>query len=161
MAGIEKGSVVTMHYTLRDKEGNVLDESTGGEPLAYLHGHRNIIPGLEAELTSKQKGDKLKVHVAPANGYGDYDPQKLFAIERKALGNAQVQPGMMLELHAEDGDVLLARVVGVNEQAIELDANHPMAGKDLYFDVEIVDVRAATQEELDHGHVHGPGGHHH
>lgn len=158
---ISNDKVVTMHYTLRDKEDNVLDQSVGGEPLAYLHGHRNIIPGLETQLSQKQTGDKLKVHVTPAEGYGEYDPEKKFQIDRRQLGDVHIEPGMALELHADDGDTMVAMVVGVNEKAIEVDANHPMAGQDLFFEVEIVGIREATKEEIAHGHVHGPGGHHH
>ena len=106
-------------------------------------------------------GDKLKVHVPPAKGYGDYDPEKCFQIPRKELPPVDIQPGMGLELHAEDGDQLMARVVAVNPDFIDVDANHPMAGKDLHFDVEVTGIRPATGEEVSHGHVHGPGGHHH
>lgn len=157
---IANDSVVTMHYTLRDKEGTVIDQSDG-EPLAYLHGHSNIIPGLESQLNQKQVGDKLKVHVTATDGYGDYEPEKKFMIDRRQLGDVHIEPDMALELHADDGDVLVARVVAVNDKAIEVDANHPLAGKDLVFDIEIVGVREATKEEIAHGHVHGAGGHHH
>jgi FKBP-type peptidyl-prolyl cis-trans isomerase SlyD len=160
-SGIVKDQVVTFHYTLRDKDGNVLDQSVGGDPLAYLHGHHNIIPGLEVHLTQKKVGEKLQVHVTPENGYGTYDPDKCFLIERAQLPKVDLQPGMALELHADDGETLLASVVAVDDKSVEVDANHPMAGKDLFFEVEIMDIRAASQEEITHGHVHGPGGHHH
>ena len=160
-AGIVKDQVVTFHYTLRDKEGNVLDQSVGGAPLAYLHGHHNIIPGLETHLTAKNVGDKLQVHVTPENGYGAYDPEKCFLIERAQLPKVDLEPGMVLELHADDGETLMAAIIAVDDKAVEVDANHPMAGKDLFFEVEILAIRAASQEEVAHGHVHGPDGHHH
>lgn len=158
---IEKNQVVTFHYSLKDGEGNLLDESLGGDPLAYLHGHSNIIPGLESELVKKKAGDKLKVHVTPEKGYGSYDPEKRFLIERSQLPPVDVEVGMTLELHADDGESMMAAVVALDENVIEVDGNHPMAGKDLYFEVEIVEVRPASSEEIAHGHVHGPGGHHH
>ena len=158
---IEKDQVVSFHYTLKDKDGNVIDQSVGGDPLTYLHGHHNIIPGLESHMTKKKVGDKLKVHVTPENGYGSYDPEKRFLIERAQLPDVELEPGMALELHAEDGETLMAAIVAVDEQAVEVDANHPMAGQDLFFEVEVMDIRGASPEEIEHGHVHGPGGHHH
>ena len=162
MSVIEKNRVVEFHYTLKDKEGNVMDQSVGGEPLAYLHGHGNIIPGLEAHMESKKVGDKLQVHVTPENGYGQYDPDKRFLIARDQLpAEIELEPGMMLELHAEDGEALLATIVAIDKRAVEVDANHRMAGVDLHFEVEIMSIREASPEEIQHGHVHGPGGHHH
>jgi len=158
---IEKDHVVSFHYTLKDKEGNLLDQSSESEPLVYLHGHRNIIAGLESQLSQKKKGDRLQVHVSPENGYGAYDPDKRFLIERSQLPKVDLEPGMALELHADDGESLLAAIVAVDNKVVEVDANHPMAGIDLYFEVEIVDVRPASHDEIEHGHVHGPGGHHH
>lgn len=159
---IEKNQVVTFHYTLKDKDGNVLDKSVGGDPLSYLHGHSNIVPGLEVEMESKKVGDKLQVHVTPENGYGHYDPEKRFLIGRDQLpGDVELEPGMALELHADDGDTLIAAVVAVDKKAIEVDANHPMAGVDLHFEIEVLEIRDASAEEIQHGHVHGPGGHHH
>ena len=158
---IEKNQVVTFHYTLKDQEGKLLDQSIGGEPLNYLHGHGNIIPGLETHMNEKRVGDKLQVHVTPENGYGSYDPEKRFQIERAQLPEVDLEIGMGLELHADDGETLLASIVAIDEEAIEVDANHPMAGKDLFFDVEIMAIRPASGEEIAHGHVHGPGGHHH
>lgn len=162
MAVIAKDQVVSFHYTLRDKEGTVIDASDPQEPLSYLHGHQNIVPGLESQLDSKQPGDKLQVHVTPELGYGDYDEEKCFLISRRQFPQGQApEVGMMLELHSDEGHVMRARVARVGKEEIELDANHPLAGVDLFFDVEIVGVRAATSEEIAHGHVHsgGCGGH--
>lgn len=158
---VKQNSVVSMNYVLKDKDGTILDQSRGGQPLVYLHGHSNIIPGLESELANKGKGDKLQVHVTPDKGYGTLDPEKRFAIERRQLGAAKIEPGMMLQLEDDEGGTMVAHVISVDDEHIQLDGNHPMAGKDLFFDIEIVDVRDATQEEVSHGHVHGPGGHHH
>lgn len=162
MSVITKNQVVTFHYTLKDKEGQQIDSSVGGDPMLYLHGHGNIVPGLESEMESKKVGDKLKVHVSPDKGYGQYDSEKRFCIERSHLpSDVEIQPGMVLELHAEDGDRMMAAIVAVDQKLIEVDANHPMAGVDLHFEVEILDIRPASPEEIEHGHVHGPGGHHH
>ena len=150
-----------MHYTLKDDKGTVLDQSTSGEPLLYLHGHQNIIPGLEKELANLKVGDRKRVHVKPEDGYGSHDPEKCFAIPRKHLPPGELKPGMVLELSPEDGPAFLARITDVGPADVQLDANHPMAGKDLYFDIEIVAIRPATQDEISHGHAHGPGGHHH
>lgn len=159
-SGIEKDQVVTFHYILKDKDGTILDQSVDGSPLHYLHGHHNIVPGLESQMASKKVGDKLLVHVTPESGYGDYDPDKRFLLDRSQLPD-DLEPGLALELHDEDGETLLAVIVAVEKQHVEVDANHPMAGKDLHFDVEILSIRPASAEEIQHGHVHGPGGHHH
>jgi FKBP-type peptidyl-prolyl cis-trans isomerase SlyD len=158
---IKQDSVVTIHYTLKDDAGEVIDSSASGEPLAYLHGHGNLVPGLERELEGKSTGDRLSVTVAPADGYGDYDQQLVQKIPRRSLrGVSQVRVGMQLHAHTPEG----ARTVTVTQIAgdmVTIDANHPLAGKNLHFDIEVTDVRAPTEEELAHGHVHGAGGHHH
>ncbi len=158
---ISRDSVVTIHYTLRDDAGTVIDSSSGGEPLAYLHGHGYIVPGLERELTGKNTGDKLSVRVTPAEGYGEYDKNLVQSVPRRALrGVKDVQQGMHLHAQTEQGTrtVTVTRVVG---DMVTLDGNHPLAGKHLNFDIRIEGVRQATEEELSHGHVHGPDGHHH
>jgi FKBP-type peptidyl-prolyl cis-trans isomerase SlyD len=158
---IGQDSVVTLHYTLTDDAGNTLDSSAGGEPLAYLHGNGNLIPGLERELDGKSAGEKLQVKVAPADGYGEYDKSLVQRVPRRAMkGIPDLRVGMQLHAQSPQG----ARAVTVTQimgDMVTIDANHALAGKHLNFDVEIVDVRAATEEELSHGHVHGPGGHHH
>ncbi|HUN75727.1 MAG TPA: peptidylprolyl isomerase [Steroidobacteraceae bacterium] len=158
---IKQDSVVTIHYTLKDDSGEIIDESAPDHPLTYLHGRGNLIPGLERELQGKQAGDKLNVAIAPADGYGDYDDALVQRIPRRALkGVSSVKPGMQLRTQTEHGPrtVVVTRVTG---DIVTVDGNHPLAGKKLNFEVEIAGVRDATAEELQHGHVHGPGGHHH
>ena len=158
---IETNHVVSIHYTLKGDAGEVIDSSAGGEPLAYLHGHGNLVPGLERELTGKNAGDKLQVKISPADGYGEYDPQLVQRVPRRALkGVGNVRVGMRLHAQTDHGPkpVTVTQITG---DMVTLDGNHPLAGKNLNFDVEIAAVRAATEEELSHGHVHGAGGHHH
>jgi FKBP-type peptidyl-prolyl cis-trans isomerase SlyD len=158
---IEANHVVSIHYTLKGDAGEVIDSSAGGEPLAYLHGHGNLVPGLERELTGKNAGDKLQVKISPADGYGEHDPQLVQRVPRRALkGVGNVRVGMRLQAQTDHGPkpVTVTQITG---DMVTLDGNHPLAGKNLNFDVEIAAVRAATEEELSHGHVHGAGGHHH
>jgi len=159
---IKQDSVVTLHYTLKDEGGEVIESSTtSGNPLTYLHGRGNLIPGLERELQGKNAGDKLNVIVAPVEGYGEYDEKLVQQLPRRSLkGIASVRPGMQLRTQTAHGprSVTVTRVTG---DIITVDGNHPLAGKSLNFEVEITGVRDATAEELEHGHVHGPGGHHH
>jgi FKBP-type peptidyl-prolyl cis-trans isomerase SlyD len=154
---IADNDVVTFHYTLKGDTDEVIDSSAGGEPLAYLHGHGNIVPGLERELTGKSVGDRLQVRVPAAQGYGEYDSALVQKVPRRALkGIANLRVG--LRLQAGHQAVTVKHIAG---DMITLDGNHPLAGQDLNFDVEITAVRPATEEELAHGHVHGAGGHHH
>lgn len=157
---IAKDKIVSFEYTLRDDAGEVIDASEG-EPLEYLQGHKNIIDGLERELVGLQKGDKKKVTVKPEDGYGVVDPQRRFAVDRKHFGDDDIEPDMMVEMRSSDGDVMRARIVKAEGSKVHLDANHPLAGKTLHFDVEIKGVRDASKEEIEHGHPHGPDGHHH
>ena len=157
---ITQDQVVTLHYTLRDDAGEIIDSSADGEPFAYLHGHGNLVPGLERELSGKGAGDKLQVTVSPADGYGEYDQALVQRVPRRALkGLANLRVGMRLEAQTGHGAraVIVTRIMG---DMVTLDGNHPLAGKNLHFQVEVAGVRAATDEELSHGHVHGPGGHH-
>lgn len=158
---IAQNDVVTIHYTLRDDADQVIDSSAGGEPLAYLHGHGNIIPGLERELAGKSVGDRLKVRVPAAEGYGEYDRALVQQVPRRTLkGVGDLRVGMRLQAGTQHGPrpVTVTRIAG---DMVTLDGNHPLAGQNLHFDVEVTAVRAATEEELAHGHVHGNGGHHH
>lgn len=158
---IAQDDVVTIHYTLRDDADEVIDSSADGEPLAYLHGHGNIIPGLERELAGKNAGDRLKVRVPAADGYGEYDRALVQQVPRRTLkGIANLKVGMRLQAGTQHGQrpVTVTRIAG---DMVTLDGNHPLAGRNLQFEVEITAVRAATAEELAHGHVHGHGGHHH
>jgi len=160
LIGSEK--VVLIHYTLTDESGQVLDSSSGRDPLAYLHGKGNIIPGLEKALEGKQAGDKLNVAVQPAEGYGERDERLVQDVPREAFENVdEVNPGMQFQAQNEQGQARIVTVTKVADDLITIDANHPLAGANLNFDVEVTEVREPTAEELEHGHVHGPGGHNH
>jgi FKBP-type peptidyl-prolyl cis-trans isomerase SlyD len=158
---IEKNRVVTLHYTLRDDQGAVIDTSSGRAPLSYLHGKGNIIPGLEQALAGKSAGDRLEVTVAPEQGYGPRDERLVQILPRSRFeqGTA-LQPGMQLRATTPRG-ARIVTVVKVERDFVTVDGNHPLAGRTLHFAVEVAEVRRATHEEVSHGHVHGPGGHHH
>ncbi len=158
--GIGKDKVVSINYTLRDDDGKVIDTSEGREPLAYLHGARNIVPGLEAALEGKNIGDQVHVAVEPAGGYGDRDDRMVQTVPRAAFGENKVETGMQFQAQTPAG-ARVVTVVDVQGDEVTVDGNHPLAGRTLNFDVTIVEVRDATPEEREHGHVHGPGGHHH
>lgn len=158
---ITQDAVVLIHYTLTNDKGETLDSSAGGEPLAYLHGNGNLVAGLENALDGKQAGDKLSVKIAPADGYGEYDKALIQRVPRRSFrGISDVRVGMQFQVQSESGprSVTVTQVMG---DMVTVDGNHALAGQNLNFDVEITEVRAATEEELAHGHVHGPGGHHH
>jgi FKBP-type peptidyl-prolyl cis-trans isomerase SlyD len=158
---IAQDQVVSIHYTLRNDAGDVLDSSAEGEPLTYLHGHGNLIPGLERELAGKSTGDKLSVKIAPADAYGEYDKALVQRVPRRALkGVPDVRVGMRLQAQTEHGPRAVT-VTQLTGDLVTLDGNHPLAGQNLNFEVEVGAVRAASAEELEHGHVHGPDGHHH
>lgn len=159
---IQQNSVVSIHYTLKNDAGTVLDSSAGGEPLSYLHGHGNLIPGLERELTGRAAGDRLSVKIAPRDGYGERNDQLIQTVRRSDMsGVPDVREGMRLQAQTESGQVHSVVVTHVTDDTVTIDGNHPLAGETLHFDVEITQVRDASEEELSHGHVHGPGGHHH
>jgi len=150
---------VSIHYTLRDDAGEVLDSSDGRDPLTYLHGAGNIVPGLEKALEGKQVGDEVKVKVAPADGYGERDEENVRNVPRRRLPEGKIEPGMRLRLQTEHGPMIVA-VTAVQGDYVTIDGNHALAGMTLNFEVKVVEVRDATAEERTHGHVHGPGGHH-
>ncbi len=155
-------TVVRIDYTLRNKGGEILDSSDGGEPLVYIHGASQIVPGLERELTGLAAGDAKDVVVQPEDGYGVPDPQGIFGIPRTAFPpEATIEVGQAFVGEDDEGQAVPVRVIEVREDSIVVDANHPLAGETLYFHVDIRDVRDATLEELQHGHAHGPGAHHH
>jgi FKBP-type peptidyl-prolyl cis-trans isomerase SlyD len=154
---ITKNKVAGIHYTLRDNTGTVIDTSDGREPLYYLHGSGNLILGMEEGLEGKSPGDKFDLKISPDKGYGEKDPAMTQKVPRSAFGGQEVKKGM--KFSTEQGAVVTVTDVGLD--SITVDANHPLAGVELNFAVEIMEVRNATKEELDHGHVHGPGGHHH
>ena len=156
-----KDKVVIVDYTLKDEQGTVIDQSNDGN-FAYLHGARNIIPGLEAALEGKQQGDSVNVVIEPADGYGERDPAQVQNVPRTAFPeDVEIQPGMQFQAQSPDGQVVHVVVAEVEEESVIIDANHPLAGVTLHFDVNVIDIRDASPEELEHGHVHGPGGHNH
>lgn len=158
---LARDMVVTMHYTLKDDTGEVIDSSAGGEPLTYLHGHGNIIPGLEKALEGLAVGAQPSVDVAAAEGYGEKNPDLVFEAPREHFPpDMDLKAGSRVYAEGPEGPVSFS-VVRLTDKGALLDANHPLAGKRLHFDVEIVDIRPATAEELEHGHVHGAGGHQH
>lgn len=159
---ITKNSVVSFHYTLNDADGKLLDTSAGRDAFAYIQGHSMIVPGLERQLEGKKAGESLLAIVPPAEGYGELDPNLVHKVPVDRFGGQKVEAGMQFQAGtSEEGDMGVFTVIGVEDGVVALNGNHPLAGVTLHFNVEITDVRAATEEELSHGHVHGPGGHHH
>jgi FKBP-type peptidyl-prolyl cis-trans isomerase SlyD len=158
---IGQDKVVLIHYTLTDDAGETIDTSSGGDPLAYLHGKGNIIAGLEKALEGRQAGDRLNVRVEPAEGYGVRDDALVQRIPRRQFGRADVKPGMQFHAQTASGHPRVVTVKHIQGDMVTVDGNHPLAGQVLNFEVEVTEVRDATGEELAHGHVHGPGGHHH
>ncbi len=150
--------VISFHYTLTNTRGETLDSSRGDHPLSFLEGAGQIIPGLETHLRTMQSGDKRKVHVKAADAYGPRDDSLVLEVERQKLPNKAVKVGDQFRTNQYPTPLTVTRLTDTHAT---LDANHPLAGQDLLFEVEITEVRAATAEELAHGHVHGPGGHHH
>lgn len=151
---IQKDKVVTIDYSLRDAAGKLLDSSDGSEPLIYLHGNDNIIPGLEKHLEGKQAGDAVDCVVPAAEGYGERDETLVFKVSKKDFGDkAEVAPGMQFEAHGDEGSQIVT-VVNVDGEEVTIDANHPLAGEALHFAVKVLNVREPTAEELEHGHVH-------
>lgn len=158
---IAKHAVVTMDYTLKDDEGAVLDSSENGGAFSFILGIGGIIPGLEKALEGKTAGDKLSVSITPEDGYGARDDALLQSVPRQQFDSPQaLEVGMQFQTQDAQGTQIVT-VVAVDSESVTVDGNHPLAGVNLHFDVEVLDVRAATEEELSHGHVHGPGGHHH
>ncbi len=158
---IADDTVASIHYTLTDKAGKVIDASPAGQPLIYLHGAGNIVPGLENALAGRSAGDRFDVAVAPEEGYGTRHEQLIQLVPREAFhGVDTLEPGMQFEAQSGDGPTLVT-VTQVDADNVTVDGNHPLAGETLHFAIEVADVRSATGEELEHGHVHGTGGHHH
>lgn len=154
---INKDKVVSFHYKLTDDQGTVLDSSEGGEAFSYLHGSHMIVPGLEGQLEGKAKGAKFKAVIPPEQGYGEFNAELLQRVPRGNFGDQDVQVGMQFQA----GEHTIVTVQEVTDQDVLVNGNHPLAGVTLNFDVEVTDVREATAEEVAHGHVHGPHGHHH
>ena len=159
---IAENTVVTIDYTLKNDEGNVIDSSEGKEGLAYLHGAQNIIPGLENALVGKSVGDSLQVTIPPEEGYGARDDNKIQSVPKEMFdGAGDIAVGMDYYAQGPNGETLTITVVEITDEHVVVDGNHPLAGTNLHFDVSVTDIREASAEELEHGHVHGPGGHHH
>jgi len=159
---ISQHKVVSIHYKVVDTaNAEVIDSSDDGEPMTYLHGASNIIPGLEQALEGKGIGDEIEVTVEPADAYGEYSEDRIQQVPIEAFEEMEkVEPGMMVTAQSDDGQINLM-VTEVDEATVTVDANHPLAGKSLSFDVRVEAVRDASDEEISHGHVHGPDGHHH
>lgn len=158
---IEKHKVVTIEYTLTDNEGEVIDTSEGGEPLAYIQGVGSLIQGIESALEGRATGDELQVTVPPEKGYGERDDALVDTVAREAFAEVEdLEVGMRFRAQTDDGERIVV-VADIEGDEVTVDGNHPLAGMELNFDLKVVDVRDATEEELEHGHVHGPGGHQH
>ena len=157
---IEKDRVVRFHYTVSEVGQEPLESSKEREPLAILIGHGNIIPGLEKAMEGREAGESFGVDVPAAEAYGDKREGLSQRVPKKHFGNQRLAPGMQVVLNTNFGPRAVT-IQKVGMSVVDVDLNHPMAGKDLHFDVEIVEVREASAEELEHGHVHGDGGHHH
>ena len=158
---ISKDLVASIHYTLKNADGEVLDTSEGQEPLHYVHGAQNIVPGLEKELEGKTSGDKLAVVVEPIDGYGEYNAELIQELPKDMFAGVDtIEVGMEFQSQTPEGDMQIIEVKSIDGDKITVDGNHPMAGQTLHFDVEITDVREATKDELEHGHVHGEGCNH-
>ncbi|KFN47381.1 peptidylprolyl isomerase [Arenimonas composti] len=158
---IAERTVASFHYTLTDDDGKVIDSSAGNEPLAYLHGVGSIVPGLEKALEGRGVGDRFDVTVSPEEGYGTPNDMLIQEVPREAFqGIDEIEPGMAFQAQTPQGAISVT-VTKVENGIVTVDGNHPLAGKNLHFAIEVVEVREASVEECLHGHVHGAGGHHH
>jgi len=157
---VTDNTAVSFHYTLTNNGGEQLDSSIGGEPLLYLHGAGNIIPGLEAALTGKRVGDKLSVTIPPEQAYGVLDENMTQLVSKKMFEGMDIEIGMQFHADVSYGSGVIT-ITEINGDDVTIDGNHPLAGETLHFDVEVVDVREATADELAHGHIHGAGCDHH
>ena len=158
---IAENKVALIDYTLRDNDGEMIDSSEGAGPLAYLHGAGNIVEGLEEALIGKKAGDKVKASIEPAKAYGErYEDMKQEVPKELFGGVENIEVGMQFQSETDEGPVLVT-VMAISEEMVTVDGNHPLAGVHLNFDVTVREVREPTAEELEHGHVHGEGGHRH
>jgi FKBP-type peptidyl-prolyl cis-trans isomerase SlyD len=168
---ISEDKAVSVNYYLTASKNNapeeLIEETTKEHPFVFLFGYGSVLPDFEASLSGKKKGDKFDFRISSKNGYGEYEKDYVVKIDRKAFevdgkfDDARVKVGQDLEMSDAEGNPLMGRVTSITDTEVEMDFNHPLAGHELHFIGEVLDVREATQEELDHGHVHGPGGHHH
>jgi FKBP-type peptidyl-prolyl cis-trans isomerase SlyD len=158
---IANNLVVSFDYTLKDPEGNLIDSSDKGQPLSYIQGLGQIIPRLESAMLGKQTGDKFQITISPLEAYGEYNDELVQKIPKDQFeAGVNIVPGMQFSAERE-GEHYTITVLEVEEENVVIDGNHPLAGIELNFDVSITEVRDATAEEISHGHVHGPNGHHH
>lgn len=159
---IEQNKVVTMHYTLKDKNGVTIDSSEGRDPLAYIQGIGNLVPGLENELEGKEKGAKFNAVVQPEDAYGNRDEALVRKVPKAGFqGEEEITIGMQVQIETGEEGMAIATVVAIEGDDVTLDLNHPLADVELHFDLDILDIREAQEDELAHGHVHGEGGHQH
>ena len=158
---VTTGKVVLFHYTLRDEDGDEIDSSEGAEPLPYLHGAGNIVPGLERQMTGRKVGDSFQAVVPPEEGYGRREGQPQQVPRAAFPDDAEIEEGMQFMAQSEDGEMIPLWVAAIEEDFVFVDPNHPLAGVTLHFAVEIVGIRDATDEERGHGHPHGADGHDH
>ncbi|HIF52038.1 MAG TPA: peptidylprolyl isomerase [Thiotrichaceae bacterium] len=158
---LTKNKVAVLNFTLKNKDGEIIDETNDGT-FTYLHGARNLISGLENALENKQAGDKISVVIEPKDAYGEHDQEK---VERVPLDmfppEVEIREGLQFDSESADGEPIVVTVIEIDAGEVVVDGNHSMAGVELHFDVELVEVREATAQELEHGHVHGPHGHDH
>ena len=155
-----KTRVVSFHYTLTDKQGETLDSSRGAEPMTYMEGASQIIPGLEEAMKPMGQGESKTIEVAAEQGYGIREEQLVMTVQRSKLPKKDLQVGDQFEI-GEPEESPIFTVTVLTEDEVTLDGNHPLAGSDLFFDIEVTHVREATEEETEHGHAHGADGHHH
>jgi FKBP-type peptidyl-prolyl cis-trans isomerase SlyD len=166
---ISKNTVVTLHYKLQEESaaGELIEETFGKDPLVFLYGAGQMIPEFESQLAGKKTGDAFGFNINSEDAYGDYDPQAVVSIPKDTfvvdgkLDTELLQEGKMIPMRDPEGNQLLGTIMEIQDAEVVMDFNHPMAGVDLYFTVSIEDVREATASEIDHGHVHGAGGHQH
>lgn len=158
---ITRNTVATFHYRLCGEDGMEIENSRDGEPVAYLHGHGNILPALESALEGRSTGDELSVTLGPEQAYGARREGSIQRVPIKhVMARGKLKPGMVVSVRT-DGGARQVSVLKVGKFNVDVDTNHPLAGRTLRFDIELLEVRAATEEEIAHGHAHGPGGHHH
>ncbi len=156
---VTANKAVSIDYTLSNDAGDVLDSSNGGAPLVYLHGAGNIIPGLEKALEGKQQGDEVKVSVEPAEAYGEFNSELVAVLGRHMFeGVDTLEEGMQFHASGPDGSMQIVTIKAVEGDEVTVDGNHPLAGQRLNFEVKVIDVRDANEEEIAHGHIHGEGG---
>jgi FKBP-type peptidyl-prolyl cis-trans isomerase SlyD len=157
---VTNNTVVSIHYTLTDNDGNVLDSSNGRDPLVYMQGVGQLIPGMEEGMEGKVAGDKMKLNISPEKGYGLHDSNLVQQVPVSAFGGQEIKVGMQFEA-GNDYQRFLVTITEINNETVTVDGNHPLAGVELNFEVELLKVREATSDEIAHGHAHGIGGHHH